>query len=320
MIKALMIGRPNVGKSTLYNKLLRRKSAITYNTPGVTKDILESVCKFNGKPFVLMDAAGFDFNTEHSISRIEYAIKEADVIIFITDHEVTDEDYVIAKWLRKNTNAPIILAINKCDKKISLQFVNTFGFENSIRISAEHGLGLMDLCDMITEFDQSEEPQIEDQDGIRLVIVGRPNVGKSTFVNNMLKKERVLTDDAPGTTRDSVHINWKHNDNLFTLVDTAGIRKRAQVHEVLESASVKKSFESIRQADVVLFMCDIENTFLEKQDFIILNKITEEGKPIIIVANKADKVDNPDELLKEFGRQCSNYIGHNIPLVSFFIF
>ncbi|MEI6187499.1 MAG: ribosome biogenesis GTPase Der [Alphaproteobacteria bacterium] len=302
MFTVVIVGRPNVGKSTLFNRLSVSSKAIVHDLPGVTRDVKETIGVLGELTFKLFDTAGLDFHTKKSqlliktISHTELAISNADIVLFVVDGKggIVNEDKVYADWLRKK-NLPVILLINKCDNKIAQHNISEFykiGFKNVASISAEHNKGMGDLHVLLAESLRSEQAEIPEEvseDVIKIAIVGRPNVGKSTFINRLLKQERLLTGPEPGLTRDSISLDWKYKNHNLQLVDTAGIRKKSNIYQFLEKLSTGQSIQSIKMADVVILMVDVTMP-LEKQDLTIANLAYEEGKPVVLVVNKADLI------------------------------
>ena len=324
MFTIVIVGRPNVGKSTLFNRLSVSSKAIVHDLPGVTRDVKETIGMLGELTFKLFDTAGLDFHTKQSqlliktISHTELAISNADVVLFVVDGKggIVNEDKIYADWLRKK-NLPVILLINKCDNKIAQHNISEFykfGFKNVASISAEHNKGIGDLHFLLVETlspEQQEIPEELGEDVIKIAIVGRPNVGKSTFINQLLKQERLLTGPEPGVTRDSITLDWKYKNRNLQLVDTAGIRKKNNIYQFLEKLSTGQSIQSIKMADVVVLMVDVTMP-LEKQDLTIANLAYEEGKPVVLVVNKADLIKDKQVETEEIifkAQQMLNNIG-----------
>jgi GTP-binding protein len=309
MFNIVIVGRPNVGKSTLFNRLSINNKAIVQDIPGVTRDVKEGLGQLGNLSFRLFDTAGLDFHAKKdpilikTISHTEGIINNAKVVLFVVDGKtgLTNEDKIYADWLRKKS-IEVILLINKCDNRVAINNASEFytlGFKQMISISAEHNQGMGDLLvilQKILEQEVTEEAQAIKP--IKITIVGRPNVGKSTFINQLLEQERLLAGPEPGLTRDSIAINWQYRHHYLQLIDTAGIRKKNSIYQFLEKLSVSQSIQSIRLADIVILMVDVTMP-LEKQDLIIANMAYEEGKPVVLVINKADLIQNKQEETQE---------------------
>ena len=305
-----IIGRPNVGKSTLFNRLVGKKVALVDDQPGVTRDRREGVGKLFDLTFTIVDTAGYE---DHDIASLpgrmrqqtEAAVDGADVALFVVDGRagVTPLDEEIARWLR-STKTPIVLAVNKAEGKqaeTTIMEAYAMGFGEGVAISAEHGEGLADLFQaLLPHVDGGEEAiiDIEAPDApLKLAIVGRPNAGKSTLINKLLGEQRLVTGPEAGITRDSITINWEWHDPNPTdpdlavrkvrLIDTAGMRKRARVQEKLEKLSVADARHAIDFAEVVVLMLDA-TLGLELQDLKIADGVVEEGRALIIAVNKWD--------------------------------
>lgn len=295
-----IVGRPNVGKSTLFNNLVGDKIAIVDDAPGVTRDRLYRETEWNGTEFVIVDTGGLEpRNNDFMMTKIkeqaEVAMNEADVILFVVDGKcgVNPLDEEIAYILRKK-NKPIILCVNKIDNFVKQQDdVYDFwslGFDYLVPISGEHKVNLGDMLDMITEFiDKMDIPE-EEEDVLKLAIIGKPNAGKSSLVNRFAGEERTIVSNIAGTTRDAIDTIIEYNDKKYMLIDTAGIRRKSKVEESLEYYSVLRAIKTIKRADVCLLMLDGKEGLTE-QDKRIAGIAAEELKPIIVVINKWDLVD-----------------------------
>ena len=299
-----IVGRPNVGKSTLFNRLAGKQLAIVDDTPGVTRDRAIVDANLGGLAFKLIDTAGFDEGEPESLTarmalQTAAAIKSADVCIFLIDARagVTPGDSIVADALRRS-NKPVILAANKAESE-SVRLSGEaeayrLGFGEAIALSAAHGLGLMELKDALGAFAEEATPETE-TDGeaadaerpLRLAIVGRPNVGKSSLLNRLLGEERAVTSPIAGTTRDAVVASWRYGTREVLLYDTAGLRKKARVSERLEHLSVQSTLNAVRFADCVILVMDASEAF-EKQDLAIADLIAREGRAIVFAANKWD--------------------------------
>ena len=293
-----LVGRPNVGKSTLFNKLVGSKVSIIEDTPGVTRDRIYSEVTFNNYKFNLIDTGGIDvskelFNDEIKV-QAEIAIEEADVVVFIVDGKegITENDKVVRNMLLKS-NKKVIVAINKIDNKESFMHQYDFyelGFDSYIPISAEHSTGLYELLDEITkDFKEYEETEVDDR--LKFSVIGRPNVGKSSLINALLNEDRVIVSNEAGTTRDAIDTTLKYNGEEFVLIDTAGMRKKGKVFEAVEKYSLLRSLKAIDRSDICLLVLNAEEGIIE-HDKHIASYALEQGKGIIIVVNKWDKVEN----------------------------
>ena len=303
-----IVGRPNVGKSLLFNKLVGRRVAIVEDTPGVTRDRLYETCEWSGREFMLVDTGGIEPNTDSEILKFmrrqaEIAIETADVIIMVTDVQVglTAADADVADMLL-HSGKPIVLAVNKCDSVGPVnpdvyEFYN-LGLGDPIEVSAVHGHGTGDLLDAcIAHFPPAEEEEPED-DHIQVAIVGKPNVGKSSLVNQILGVERVVVADQAGTTRDAVDSNFENEYGKYTLIDTAGMRRRAKVEDAVERYSNLRAVAAIERAQVCLILIDATEGVTE-QDTKIAGLCHEAGKACIIVVNKWDLVEKETNTMKQ---------------------
>ena len=303
-----IVGRPNVGKSTLFNKLIGDRLSIVKNEPGVTRDRLYRETEWSGKEFLLVDTGGLEPRTnDFMISKIkqqaQVAIDEADVIIFLVDGKagITGLDEDVANVLRKQ-DKKVVVAVNKIDNYMRdqeniLEFY-ALGFEEVIGISGEHKTNLGDLLDAVVEkFD--DEKEVEEEDSLKIAILGRPNAGKSSLVNKLLNEERSIVSDMAGTTRDAIDSSLKYDGDKFTLIDTAGIRRKSKVEDSIEYYSVLRAVKSIKRADVCVLMLDATE-LLTDQDKRVAGLIYEERKPIIIAVNKWDLIEKNNNSVKEF--------------------
>lgn len=295
-----IVGRPNVGKSTFVNRLVGARNSIVDDAPGVTRDRIYFDVEWQGKGFTVIDTGGIipgdDNDIMNSIfSQAQLACEEADKIVFLVDGKdgINTIDYDIANILRRSSK-PVYLAVNKCDNPESLAMTADFyplSIGEPIAISALHGSGgVGDLLDIITkDFDILEDKEKENR--IRIAIVGRPNAGKSSIVNALLNAKRVIVSDISGTTRDSIDSHIKYNDTEFTIVDTAGIRKKSKVDYGVEKFAVDRAIRSIRDCDVALLVIDAKEG-ISDQDKRISSIITEAGKGIIVAINKWDLIED----------------------------
>ena len=295
-----LVGRPNVGKSTLFNRLVGSKVSIIEDIPGVTRDRIYSEVSYKNYRFHLIDTGGIDvsqelFNSEIKI-QAEIAIEEADVVVFIVDGKegITTNDMVVRDMLLKS-GKKIIVAINKVDSKESLEHQYDFyelGFDTYISISAEHNTGIYELLDAITmDFHEYEEK--EEDTRLKFSVIGRPNVGKSSLINALLNEERVIVSNEAGTTRDAIDTVMKYNGEEFIIIDTAGMRKKGKVFESVEKYSLLRSLKAIDRSDLCLLVINAEEGIIE-HDKHIASYALEKGKGLIIVVNKWDTVQNPN--------------------------
>lgn len=325
MFKIAIIGRPNVGKSTLFNKLVGRAFAITDDTPGVTRDRKESKAKLGPLEFVVIDTAGLENQiTDKSLEKrmmeqTEAAVADADLCLFVIDGKsgVTNKDFYFAQWLRKLDKKTILLA-NKCENLNEEVFGSEFyklGFGKPTAISAEHKLGFGDIYDKIApeieEYEKnfaellSENNVLDDEDSapLQIAIVGRPNAGKSTFLNKILDEDRLITGPEAGITRDSIALDYEFKGQKVRLIDTAGIRKKANITQKLEKLSSLDSFRAIRFAQVVILLIDC-NSLLDHQDMALAGEIIKEGRGLVFAINKIDQVTGDKEnFMREVRKQ-----------------
>ncbi|OZT78044.1 ribosome biogenesis GTPase Der [Salinicoccus roseus] len=302
-----VVGRPNVGKSTLFNRIIGERKAIVEDTPGVTRDRLYASGDWLNHEFNVIDTGGIEIKDEPFQEQIkmqaEIAILEADVILMITNGRegVTEDDLFVARILQKSKK-PVVLAVNKIDnfemRNEVYEFYN-LGLGDPFPVSGSHGLGLGDVLDQAVEHFKSLEEEVEADDSIRVSLIGRPNVGKSSLVNAILGEERVIVSDIAGTTRDAIDTEYFYDDEHYTLVDTAGMRKRGKVYEATEKYSVLRANRAIERSDVVLVVLNGEEGIIE-QDKRIAGLAHEAGRAVIIVVNKWDAVEKDDKTMKKF--------------------
>ncbi|MCW9036040.1 MAG: ribosome biogenesis GTPase Der [Rhodospirillales bacterium] len=312
-----ILGRPNVGKSTIFNRLVGKRLAIVDDTPGVTRDRREGQANLGDLDFTIIDTAGLEDSYDDSLEgrmreQTDMALEIADVALMVVDARagVTPLDQFFAKWLR-GVNIPIVLLANKCEgfaAEDGRLEAYKLGLGDPLPFSAEHGEGMSDLYDALQPFydeikaaeakqmEESNDEEEEDNTPLQLAIVGRPNVGKSTLINRLIGQERLLTGPEAGVTRDAIGVNWQYKGRPIKIIDTAGLRKKAKVTTKLENLSAADTLRSIRYAQVVVLLLDA-NDMLEKQDLTIARNVINEGRALIIVANKWDAVENREEAL-----------------------
>ena len=303
--RVAIVGRPNVGKSTLFNRLVGRRHALVDDQPGVTRDIREAPAQLGDLAFTLLDTAGWETMggevLEARMRRFtERAVEASDVVLFLIDARagVLPLDEAFANWLRKRA-AKVILVANKCEGRAGqngLAEAHGLGLGEPIPVSAEHGEGLSDLHEALARHVppmplEDEDSEAADAEPTKrpmlLTIVGRPNVGKSTLLNRLVGEERVLTGPEAGITRDSIRVEWQWRGRPIRLVDTAGMRRRSRIDKRLEAASVADTLDAIRLADVVVVVLDAAD-MLEKQDLAVAGRVIEEGRALVIAVNKTD--------------------------------
>ena len=308
--KVVIFGRPNVGKSTLFNRLVRRKAAIVADIPGVTRDNKGLKANLGKLEFILYDTAGFDeVDSKNELSKsiinkISDIINLADIIIFMLDARtgIIPFDYSCAKILRK-VKCPILLTMNKVEgeaQKNQAYEAIKLGYGEPLIISAEHGIGLGSLEENLSKLinninNRNFIDDAIDISSIRLAIVGRPNSGKSTLINTLIGEHTVLTGDQPGVTRDSIMLDLRWKEQNFQLVDTAGIRKKSKVVDKIEKLSVESAIDTVKYAQIVILVLDC-NEALSRQDLTIASHVVEEGRVLVIAANKWDIVVNQEEV------------------------
>lgn len=304
-----LIGRPNVGKSTLFNKLVGRRISIVSDTPGVTRDRVYSECEWLNHKFMLVDTGGIEPNTKDVIFsqmklQSELAIETADTIILVVDVKdgVTSNDYEVASMIQKS-GKPVILCVNKIDNIGSLpsdyyEFYN-LGLGDPIAVSSLHGHGTGDLLDAVLKNIQEKDFEDYGEEYIKIAIIGKPNTGKSSLINNISGENRVIVSEIAGTTRDSIDSIIENDEGKFIFIDTAGIRKKSKVHENIERYSVLRAYMAVDRADVCLILIDAQEGFTE-QDSKIAGYAHEQGKASIIVVNKWDLIEKDTNTMKEY--------------------
>lgn len=303
-----VVGRPNVGKSTFFNKVAGRRISIVEDTPGVTRDRIYAEAEWLGNTFTLIDTGGIEPFTKDIIlhqmrMQAELAIETADVIIFMLDGRegITAADYEVANMLRK-ANRPTLVVVNKVDTKTLegnvFEFYN-LGLGEPIPISGQQALGLGDLLDEVVGLFPKDKKGIEDEEKLKIAVIGKPNAGKSTLINKMLGEDRVIVSDIPGTTRDAIDTPFKYKGEDYILIDTAGVRRKSRITENIEKYSVIRSFTGIERSDVCLIMIDAEEGVTE-QDTKIAGYAHEEGKASIIIVNKWDVIEKETKTMDKY--------------------
>lgn len=298
-----LVGRPNVGKSTIFNRLVGKKISIIEDTPGVTRDRIYGDVKYGDYKFHLIDTGGIDvscelFNNEIKV-QASIAIDEADIIVFIVDgkDELNQNDYVIRDMLKK-ANKEVIVAVNKIDNVNRLDNVYNFyelGFSDVIPVSGEHNIGITELLDAITSNFKPINDIKYDDEKIKFCIIGRPNVGKSSLVNALLNEEKAIVSDVAGTTRDAVDTEFRYDGKDYVAIDTAGLRKKGKIYENIEKYSVIRSMKAIERSDVCVLVINAEEGIIE-HDKHIASYAIDAGKPIVLVVNKWDTVNDKNDI------------------------
>jgi GTP-binding protein len=319
-----LVGRPNVGKSTLFNRLVEQRKAIVEDLAGTTRDRLYGDADWGGRDFIVVDTGGLELNSPEPPvaesgfkagvasrlflpeirSQVKIAIAEAEVIVFLVDGEAgpTGPDFEVAKLLRR-TEKPVLLAVNKADNKQRREAAVEFyalGLDDPIPISALHGTGTGDLLDLIVEsFPFSDETEEGEDDSIKIAILGRPNVGKSSLLNQLLGEERVIVSEVPGTTRDAIDTRIMYHGLELVLIDTAGIRRRGKIEPGVEKHSLLRTLKAVNRADVCLLLLDA-NRLVTAQDAHIAGYILEEAKSTVVLVNKWDTIIKDSYTINEY--------------------
>ncbi|MBM7868859.1 GTP-binding protein [Clostridium pascui] len=316
-----IVGRPNVGKSTLFNKLAGRRIAIVEDTPGVTRDRIYAEAEWLKYNFTMIDTGGIEPESDDVIisqmrRQAQIAIETADVIVFLVDGKsgITPADYEVSQMLRKSKK-PIVLVVNKVDRIAeednAYEFYN-LGIGEPIAISASQGLGLGDMLDRVVEHFDSIIGENEEDEYVRIAFVGKPNVGKSSLVNKILGEERNIVSNIPGTTRDAIDSIIETEEGKFVLVDTAGIRRRSKIKDEIERYSVVRTYAALERADVCILMIDAEDGISE-QDQRIIGYAHEMSKAIMVIVNKWDLIEKETNTMNEFKKN----LQHELSFMSY---
>ncbi len=316
-----LIGKPNVGKSSIFNRLINEKKAIILSEPGITRDRIYGIVNYQNKKFSLIDTGGIhgeddDFNKD-ILMQAELAITEADTILFVVDglDEITDADKKIRNMLKKSGKEVIVL-VNKIDNEKRKDLIYAYyelGFETVLGVSAEHNLGFKELLNILTkDIDIKEE---NEEDIVKFCFIGRPNVGKSSLINALLNEERVIVSDVAGTTRDSVDTRLTYDKKDYIVIDTAGMRKKGRIYENIEKYSLMRSMKAIDRSDVCILVIDAKEGIIE-HDKHILSYAIEAGKGIVICVNKWDTVKDPNEDIKRWKQELEVYFKF-VPYINF---
>jgi GTP-binding protein len=319
-----IVGRPNVGKSTFFNRMLEERKAIVEDTPGVTRDRQYGICEWNGKTFNVIDTGGFVPDSDDVFEReirkqVVIAVEEANAIVFMCDVTtgITHLDEAMAKILRP-TNKPVFLVVNKVDNSDRMLMATEFyglGFENTHFLSSISGSGTGDLLDDITKYIEADvEPEALDIP--KFAIIGQPNVGKSSLLNALIGAERTIVSDIAGTTRDTIHTHYKLFQKDFILIDTAGIRRKNKVHEDLEFYSVIRAIKAMDEADVCLMMIDAQSG-ITQQDLNIFSLAVKKGKGIVFIVNKWDLVEKATNTSRDYEKEMKSRLApfNDIPIL-----
>ncbi|MBQ1438998.1 MAG: ribosome biogenesis GTPase Der [Solobacterium sp.] len=301
-----IVGRPNVGKSTIFNRIAGARVSIVEDVPGVTRDRIYARAEWTGHSFRLIDTGGIQLADQpyqkEIQAQVSIALEEADVIIFVVNGKfgLTDDDKYIARMLQKSSK-PVVLAVNQIDDESRLANIYEFyalGVGDPIAVSGVHGIGIGDLLDAcVSKF--PEEEAHDESEGLRIAVIGEPNVGKSSLVNAILKEDRAIVANEQGTTRDAVDSAFVYDGKPYVIVDTAGIRKRGRVYESIEKYSVLRALSAIESCDVAVFLIDAE-AGIREQDKHVAGYAHEAGKPVIIAVNKWDTVEKDGRTMNEF--------------------
>ncbi len=310
-----VVGRPNVGKSTLFNKLIGKRLSIVEDTPGVTRDRIYSKCEWRNREFMVVDTGGIEPDTDDIIlaqmrRQAEVAIEKADVIILVTDVKcgVTSDDYAVAEMLQKS-GKPIVLCVNKCDAigEVPLEVYEFYnlGLGDPYPVSSVHGHGTGDMLDEVIKYFDEDATDDYSDDYIKVAVIGKPNVGKSSLINRISGEERVIVSNIAGTTRDATDSIIENEFGKYVFIDTAGIRRKSKVNEKIEHYSVLRAYMAVDRADVCVIVIDAEVGFTE-QDSKVAGYAHEQGKASIIAVNKWDAIEKNDRTMDEYRKKLEN--------------
>ena len=306
-----LVGKPNVGKSSIFNRLIKENKSIIMDTPGVTRDRIYGKCNYNDKSFLVIDTGGISIGSDDFAKDIlmqaTLAIDEADLVLFVVDgiNDIDASDLKVAEILHKS-NKKVIVVVNKIDNKERMENIYNFyelGFGEIIGISASHKIGFDNLLNMITN-DLPEE-EIDTDTSLKFSIIGRPNVGKSSLINALLNENRAIVSDVAGTTRDAIDTKFKYNHQDITVIDTAGMRKRGRIYESVEKYSLIRSLKAIDRSDVCVLVIDATTGIIE-HDKHIASYALDAGKGIVIAVNKWDTIKNPDQDIRKWKEEIKN--------------
>lgn len=306
-----LVGKPNVGKSSIFNRLIKENKSIIMDTPGVTRDRIYGKVEYNNKRFHLIDTGGISFGDDDFqkdiLAQATLAIDEADLVLFVVDgiEDIDASDRKVAEILHR-TSKPVIVVVNKLDndkRKDNLYNFYELGFSELIAVSASHNMGINELLNTITK-DLPEE-EIKEDNTIKFSIIGRPNVGKSSLINAILNEDRAIVSDIAGTTRDAIDTKFKYNHEDITVIDTAGMRKKGKIYESVEKYSLIRSLKAIDRSDVCVLVIDASTGIIE-HDKHIASYALDAGKGIVICVNKWDTINNPDSDIKHWKEEIKN--------------
>lgn len=306
-----LVGKPNVGKSSIFNRLIKENKSIIMDTPGVTRDRIYGKVEYNNKRFHLIDTGGISLGDDDFqkdiLAQATLAIDEADLVLFVVDgiEDIDASDRKVAEILHRSSK-PVIVVVNKLDndkRKDNLYNFYELGFSELVAVSASHNIGINELLNTITK-DLPEEDIIDD-DTIKFSIIGRPNVGKSSLINALLNEDRAIVSDIAGTTRDAIDTKFKYNHEEITVIDTAGMRKKGKIYESVEKYSLIRSLKAIDRSDVCVLVIDASTGIIE-HDKHIASYALDAGKGIVICVNKWDTINNPDSDIKHWKEEIKN--------------
>ena len=314
-----VVGRPNVGKSTLFNRLAGERISIVQDTPGVTRDRIYADVEWTGRKFTLIDTGGMEIGAEDIIlkqilQQAEIAIETADVVLFVTDGKtgMTDDDKQVANMLRK-TKKPVVLAVNKVDSverdSMNIYEFYELGIGDPIAISAGQALGLGDMLDEVIAYFPEQQEYDEEDEVIKVAIIGKPNVGKSSLINKILGEDRLIVSDIAGTTRDAIDTPIEIDGQKYIFIDTAGLRRKSKIKEELERYSVIRAVSAVERADIVVLVIDATEGVTE-QDAKIAGIAHERGKGVIVAVNKWDAIEKDDKTIYEHTKKLKETLSY----------